>query len=96
MSIPFLGDVGAVGCKFTHTTANATTAVKVGAGILASITVNTGAVGTATVYNSLSASGAVVAVIDTSVVGTKVFNVAMTIGITVVTSASPDITVTYR
>jgi len=76
-----------------------TTVVKGGPGILVSVIVNTkGTVAsTVTIYDNTAASGTIVAVIDSlNNVGTFTFNCLMAIGITVVTTGAPDITVCYR
>lgn len=91
-----------LGWNFVNIVAAAptTTAVKASPGILHSITLNTPtATGTIVVYNSLAASGAKIASF-TSATGqvpfSLVFDVAFSIGLTIVTDvAAQDITVTY-
>jgi hypothetical protein len=74
----------------------ATTLVKSGTGVLHSITINTTAAGTITIYDSLTASGTKIATIKTSVVEqTFVFDCAFATGLTVVTAAASDITVNW-
>lgn len=78
---------------------SATTVVKSGPGILVSVVVNTkGTVAsTITIYDNTAGSGTVISVIDSlNNVGTFTFNCLMAIGITVVTTGAPDITVVYR
>ena len=71
--------------------------VKSGAGHLRSITINTTAAGTITVYDNTAASGTVIAVIQASVSPqTLEYNVTFGTGLTIVTAAASDITVGYR
>lgn len=74
-----------------------TTVVKSGTGILKSITVNSTAAGTITVYDNTSAAGTKIATLKTSVVeGTYEYNVSFNTGLTIVTGAASDITVAYN
>lgn len=87
--------------SFNHISTSTTTAVALVPGVLHSISVNTkGTVAsTITVYDSLSASGSIIAVIDSlNLAGTTIFDVAFTIGLTIVTTGTvaPDVTVSYR
>ena len=89
------------GNSFANIATNTTTLVQSGAGTLHTVTINTAGTGISvtTIYNSLTASGAKIATINTAAVtGTLTLDVATTIGITIVTTgtASPDITVSYR
>lgn len=81
-----------------HINTSATTLVKTGAGVLHGVTINTKATtSVTTVYDSLTASGTVIAVLDsTNNVGSFLYDVAFTIGLTVVTTGTPDLTVSYR
>jgi hypothetical protein len=101
--------VGAAGAQkvesvnsYNHVISTAGTYVVSSApGMLHSITINSksAAAGLITVYDNTAASGAVIAVIDAaSQVGTFTFDVALTIGLTIVTSGVPgaDLTVSYR
>lgn len=82
---------------FVNVAASATTAVKTKPGILKSITVGETAAGTIIAYDSLAASGTVVATLKTSIVeGTYTFNVKCNTGITVISSANSKFTVTYQ
>jgi hypothetical protein len=83
--------------NYRNITAAATTVVKNGAGKLKSITVNTTAAGTITVYDNTAASGNKIATFKASVVeGTYDFSANFATGLTIVTAAASDITVTYN
>lgn len=83
--------------SYSHIATNTTTVVKSTPGFLHSITVNTTAAGAITVYDNTAGSGTVIAILKSSVVeGTYTFDVTCTTGITVVTAAASDITVSYR
>jgi hypothetical protein len=74
-----------------------TTTVKSGTGILGGIFVNTTAAGTITVYDSLTASGTKIATLKASIAeGAYLRNVSFATGLTIVTGAASDITVSYR
>lgn len=74
-----------------------TTLVKTGAGELRSITINTTAAGTITIYDSLTATGTKIGTIKASEVEqTLTYDVAFSTGLTIVTGAASDITVAYR
>lgn len=83
---------------FNHITTQTTTAVKATPGVLHSVCVNTAASGaTATIYNNTAGSGAVIAIVDGGTKGCTTYDIAASIGITVVTAvANADITVSYR
>jgi hypothetical protein len=73
-----------------------TTVVKPGPGILKSITVNTTAAGTITVYDNTAASGTKIATLKASIVeGTYQYDVFCGTGLTVVTAAASDVTVSF-
>jgi len=73
-----------------------TTVVKSGVGILHSIVVNTTAAGAITVYDNTAGSGTKIATLKASVVeGSYIFDVAFATGLTIITAAASDITVTY-
>jgi len=78
-------------------TSATTTTVKSGAGYLFSITVNTTAAGTITIYDNTTNSGTKIGTLKASV-GEQTFFYccSFTTGLTVVTAAASDITVTYR
>ncbi len=82
---------------FNNIKTGTTTTVKSGAGILHKIVVNTTAAGAITVYNNTAGSGATIATLKASIVeGTYEYDLAFTVGLTIVTAAASDITVTYR
>jgi hypothetical protein len=85
--------------SFSHIASNATTLVKSGAGVLTAIVVNTSGASSniATIYDSLTGSGTVIAILDTTSKGTYNYNVAFSNGLTVVTTTGTagDLTVTY-
>lgn len=83
--------------SFNNITSNTTTVVKSGAGVLAKLTINTTAAGAITIYDNTAASGTKIATLPASaVVGTYDYDVAFATGLTIVTAASSDITVSYR
>lgn len=74
-----------------------TTVIKASPGYLKSITVCATAAGAITVYNNTAASGTIVTVLKASIAEqTFTFDAVMSTGITIVTAAASDITVTYR
>ena len=81
-----------------HITANASTTLKSGPCVLLAVTVNSkGSGNTATVYDSKTGSGKVLAVIDTTQPGTFAYNAQLDNGLTIVTAGgtAADITVSY-
>lgn len=82
--------------NYNHITTATTTVVKNAPGTLHTIVVNTTAAGTITVYDNTAASGTVIAILKSSVAeNTYTFDTIMGTGITVVTGAASDVTVTY-
>jgi hypothetical protein len=81
--------------NYKNITTNTTTLVKRGPGTLHSIVINTTAAGTITVYDSLAATGTVIATIAASpVIGsTFLYDVEFSVGLTIVTAAASNITV---
>ena len=83
-----------------HINTSTTTTPKQSAGLFSNFCVNTAGAtaNNATVYDSLTGSGKVLAVIDTTTVGCKKYDVGFTIGLTIVTAtgAQADITVSFR
>lgn len=75
-----------------------TTTVKSGAGFLHCLTINTTAAGAITIYDNTAGSGTKIATIAASpVIGsTFKFDVSFGTGLTIVTAAASDITVSYR
>ena len=87
-------------CAVLNLLANATTLVKTGEGVLVSITINTkGATGnTLKIYDGLTASGTLLATIDTTAsIGTLTFNAKFSTGLCIViaTGTAADVTVSY-
>lgn len=83
--------------KFTNIASATTTVVKSGTGRLKAITVNTTAAGAITVYDNTSAAGTKIATLKASVVeGTYEYNVSFANGLTIVTAAASDITVSWN
>jgi hypothetical protein len=74
-----------------------TTLVKSGRGNFGLVTINTTAAGTITIYDSLTASGTKIGTIQASATpATYFYNCRFLIGLTVVTGAASDITVTFE
>jgi len=83
--------------SYRNITSATTTNVVSGPGVLKSITVNTTAAGTITIYDNTSATGTKIGTLKSSVAeGTYDFSAAFTTGLTIVTGAASDITVSYR
>lgn len=83
--------------EYRNIATGATTVVKTGIGVLKSITVNTTAAGAITVYDNTAGSGTKIATLKASIVeGTYTFDVAFKTGLTIVTAAASDITVSFR
>lgn len=81
---------------YRNIAAAATTVVKPGPGVLASITVNTTAAGAITVYDNTAASDTKIATLKASVTeGCYHYNCVFSTGLTIVTAAASDITVTF-
>jgi hypothetical protein len=76
--------------------AAATTVIKTGPGVLHTLTVNTTAAGAITIYDNTLAAGTKIATIKASVAEqTFTYDVAFGTGLTIVTAAASDITVSY-
>lgn len=83
--------------SYANITSATTTVVKSGSGFLHAITVNTTAAGAITVYDNTSGSGTKIATLKSSVgEQTFTFNVIFNTGLTIVTAAASDITVSSR
>lgn len=86
--------------SYDNISTNATTTIKTGHGILHSVMINSrGSSSTITVYDNTSGSGTKIATIDsTASIGQLIYDIAFSIGLTVVTSGltPSDITVSYR
>jgi hypothetical protein len=93
---------GLVRSNFRNISAAATTVVKSGSGVLVSIVVNKAvANSTITIYDNTAASGTKIGTITTpaTLLHSQYpipYNVAFSNGLTIVTSAADDITVTYN
>lgn len=75
---------------------NTTTVVSAGPCILHNITINTTAAGAITVYDNTAASGTKIATLPSSaVVGDYNYDVRCRTGLTVVTAAASDVTVSF-
>jgi hypothetical protein len=73
-----------------------TTIVKPGAGVLHTLTVNTTAAGAITIYDNTAASGTKIATLKASIAEqTFTFDVGFGTGLTIVTAAASDITVSF-
>ena len=83
--------------NYKNIATNTTTTVKTGQGMLHSITINTTAAGAITVYDNTTNSAPIIATIAASPVIGSVFryDVAFATGLTIVTAAASDITVSY-
>jgi len=86
------------GYKYNNIKTATTTVVKNRSGILKNITVNTTAAGAVTVYDNASAgSGATIATFPSAaVVGSYEYDARFINGLTIVTAAASDITVTFE
>jgi len=83
--------------NYTNITTAATTVVKSGAGFLHSITVNTDAAGTITIYDNTAGSGTKIGTIKSSAgVNSYFYDVSFATGLTIVTAAANDLTIAYR
>lgn len=83
--------------KLRNITSATTTTVKTGGGYLNRITINTTAAGAITVYDNVAASGTQLAAFPSNaVVGTYEFGGRFTTGLTIVTGAASNITVSYN
>lgn len=89
--------------QYTNITTGTTTVVKAAPGLLSEININTPVAGeTITVYDNTAASGTKIATITIPATITSLspvtleFNVSCGTGITVVTSSTADITVSWR
>lgn len=84
--------------SYTHISTQTTTVAKPAAGVLHSININTGAASAvATVYDSLTGSGTVIAVVSGANPLQFMYDVAFLTGLTIVTSGgNADITVAWR
>lgn len=87
------------GYSYNHQSANGTTTIKSGAGTLHTVTVNNaGTTDTITLYDAITGSGAVIAVIGSSGEATLTYDLAFSTGLTAVIAGTtaPDVTFTYK
>ncbi len=98
VNVDYLGNpVGSY--AYNHISTATTTTVKTGAGILGGLSINSPAAGTVTVYDSLTGSGTVIAVLTlttTTPLATVLQVLQFSTGLTLVTSAAVDLTVAYN
>lgn len=89
--------------SYANITTSTTTLVKTGAGTLHTVNINS--VGTVassiSIYDNILGSGTAIAVIDSlavNSVGTRVFDISFTTGLTIVTTGTvaPNVTVSYK
>jgi len=81
---------------FQRIATQTTTTVKSGSGHLHSIVLGATAAGAITVYDNTAGSGTVIATLKASIVeGTYLFDCQFSTGLTIVTAAASDLTVTY-
>jgi hypothetical protein len=77
-------------CNYTHLSANGTTTIKSGAGMLVNVTINSkgSSSNSLTLYDNTSGSGTVIAVIDsTAQIQVLNYSVAFTTGLTAVVAS---------
>lgn len=83
--------------SYSNITSATTTTVKSGSGFLHAINVNSTAAGTITIYDNTAGSGTKIGTLKSSIAeSTYIFNVSFSTGLTIVTGAASDITVSYR
>lgn len=88
------------GCSYNHISTSTTTVVKSTPGILHTLNINNpGSGATVTIYDNTAGSGTVIAIYSPSTIGSVIYDIATTIGLTIVTTATTtaaDITVSYQ
>jgi len=83
--------------SYSNITSATTTTVKSGSGFLHCITINTTAAGTITIYDNTAGSGTKIGTLKASVAeNTYYFDATFGTGLTIVTAAASDITVSWR
>lgn len=85
--------------KYRNLATNTETAVKIGSGILHSVTINTKGTSASDVkvYDGSVATGTLIATIDSlNLAGQFVYNVQFVTSLTIKCTGTPDITVAYR
>lgn len=83
---------------YSNITAATTTVVKTGSGLLHAIVVGTASPSgaTATIYDNTTASGASVSVVSVTGSSNLIYDINLNTGLTIVTSATGNLTVTYK
>ena len=82
--------------NFNNISTATTTVVKSGKGNLHSITVNTTAAATITIYDNTAASGTTIGTMVASIAeGTYEYNIRFNTGLTILTGGASDITVNF-
>lgn len=82
--------------EYEHLNRAQTLTLKPGAGVLHAIIVNTTANGTITLYDNTAGSGKIIAQLKASIAeNTYAYDLKFITGLTVVTAAASDITITY-
>lgn len=85
------------GHKCVNIASATTTIVKIGIGVLHSITINKSVASTIEVYDNTAASGSSIALIAASVAaGTLTYDVEFSAGLTIKTNGASDLTISYR
>lgn len=82
---------------FKNINSATTTVVKVGGGMLHSITINTPVAGAITVFDNTAASGTIIGLVTTTAnsQGTLIYDCEFRTGLTILTATANDITVNY-
>lgn len=81
---------------YTHISTNTTTLVTTGRGTLHTIVLNTTSAGAITIYDGVSAGGAVIAILKASVAEqTFIYDVVFSAGLCIVTAGASDLTVSW-
>lgn len=83
--------------NYLNITTATTTVVKAAPGILHKVVVNLAGAGAITIYdNASAASGTKIATLSTAAANaTWIFDVKTTLGLTIVTAGTPDLTIVY-
>lgn len=83
--------------EVTNISTATTTTVKTGGGVLHTLTINSTAAGTISLYDNTAASGTSLGIIAASAgVQTFTFDIPFRIGLTVVTAAASNVTLSFR
>jgi hypothetical protein len=95
MGIGYLNDFS---YSYAHVAGAANTTVKTGSGILHAIVINTPATGNITIFDNTTNSGTIVAIINSTTSiqpQTILYDITFSVGCTVSTAASQDVTIVY-